>query len=90
MFIPRHPVVENQFCQFATTSGTAGIGGVVAYAGAVCYLDQDAAFQDAIVDIYRTVAPVHTEERIPFPNTQHLLLRLEKKQLSPYCQKQHL
>ena len=52
MFIPRHPVVENQFCQFATTSGTAGIGGVIAYAGAVCYLDEDAAHQDAIVKIY--------------------------------------
>lgn len=66
MFIPRHPVVENQFCQFASTSGTGGIGGVVAYAGAVCYLDQDAVNQDAIVDIYGTVAPVQVEERIPF------------------------
>jgi len=54
MFIPRHPVVENQFCQFATTSGTAGIGGVVAYAGAVCYLDENAAHQDAVVNIYGT------------------------------------
>ena len=38
MFIPRHPVVENQFCSF-TVSGTitpAGAGGGLAYAGAVC------------------------------------------------------
>jgi len=60
MFIPRHPVVENQFCQFATTSGTAGIGGVVAYAGAVCYIE-DAVHQDAIVDIYRA-----DEDKKPF------------------------
>jgi len=61
MFIPRHPVVENQFCQFATTSGTAGIGGVVAYAGSVCYLDENAAHQDAIVKIYEA-----NEQKTPF------------------------
>lgn len=51
MFIPRHPVVENQFCKYATQSGTgsAGIGGVVAYAGAVVYLDADATNQEAEV-----------------------------------------
>jgi len=66
MFIPRHPVVENQFCQFATTSGTAGIGGVIAYAGAVCYLVSTATHQDAVVNIYGTVAPTDAEERMPF------------------------
>jgi len=66
MFIPRHPVVEDQFCQFATTSGTAGIGGVVAYAGAVCYLVSTATNQDAVVNIYGTVAPTDAEERMPF------------------------
>lgn len=39
MFIPRHPVIENQFCQLATTSGSTGAGGVIAYAGSACYLD---------------------------------------------------
>jgi len=66
MFIPRHSVVENQFCQFATTSGTGGVGGVVAYAGSVCYLVSTATNQDAIVNIYSTVAPSDTEERMPF------------------------
>lgn len=41
MFIPRHTVVENQFCSYAedNTFGSAGVGGVVAYAGSVVYLD---------------------------------------------------
>lgn len=39
MFIPRHPVVENQFCLYGSSNETAGIGGVIAYAGAVVYLD---------------------------------------------------
>ena len=39
MFIPRHPVVENQFCVYGSSSDTTGIGGVIAYAGAVVYLD---------------------------------------------------
>jgi len=53
MFIPRHPVVENQFCQFnATVSGAAilGAGNVLAYAGSACYLDDTQ--NDAIVKIY--------------------------------------
>ena len=67
MFIPRHPVVENQFCQFATTSGTAGVGGVVAYAGAVCYLDENATHQDAVVNIYGdSVSALSADEKKPF------------------------
>jgi hypothetical protein len=67
MFIPRHPVVEDQFCQFATASGTAGIGGVLAYAGAVCYLDEDATYQDAIVNVYGTsVSALSADEKVPF------------------------
>jgi len=67
MFIPRHPVVENQFCQFNTTSGTGGIGGVLAYAGAVCYLVHMATAQDAIVNIYGATAPVDRGgQRDPF------------------------
>ena len=55
MFIPRLPVVENQFCQLAVTSGTtstAGVGGVLAYAGSACYLDDTALQHDATVKIY--------------------------------------
>jgi hypothetical protein len=50
MFVPRHPVIQNQFCQFNTTSGTNGAGAVLAYAGSVCYLDDSQ--NEAIVKIY--------------------------------------
>jgi len=72
MFIPRHPVVENQFCQFTTYSGvagTGGVGGVLAYAGAVCYLDENATNQDALVEIYaanEANITSDTDEIIPF------------------------
>ena len=56
MFIPRHPVVENQFCIFGETSTTTGVGSVLAYAGSVCYLDSSAANQEAIVKIFTTAA----------------------------------
>lgn len=51
MFIPRHPVVENQFCSYAaqTATGTAGIGGVIAYAGSVVYLDPNATNEEPMV-----------------------------------------
>jgi len=51
MFIPRHPVVENQFCSYAedNTFGSGGIGGVVAYAGSVVYLDPTATNEEAMV-----------------------------------------
>jgi hypothetical protein len=51
MFIPRHPVVENQFCSYAENNafGSAGIGGVVAYAGSVVYLDPTATNEEAMV-----------------------------------------
>ena len=49
MFIPRHPVIENQFCQYAASSEATGVGGVVCYAGSVVYLDPDAANQESIV-----------------------------------------
>jgi len=52
MFVPRHPVVENQFCQYNETSTTGGVGGVIAYAGAVCYLVNAATNQEAIVNKY--------------------------------------
>lgn len=47
MFIPRHPVVENQFCKYGSTTNTNGTGGVIAYAGSVLYLDP--ASDDSIV-----------------------------------------
>jgi hypothetical protein len=51
MFIPRHPVVENQFCSYGAQTGTssAGVGGVVCYAGTVVYLDATATNEEPIV-----------------------------------------
>lgn len=51
MFIPRHPVVENQFCSYGaqTATGAAGVGNVVCYAGSVLYLDSNAAGEEPIV-----------------------------------------
>jgi len=42
MFIPRHPVVENQFCSYGAQIATAagGVGEVVCYAGSVVKLYQ--------------------------------------------------
>ena len=45
MFIPRHPVVENQFCSYGATNTVGGVGNVLAYAGAVIYLDSTATSQ---------------------------------------------
>ncbi|MHA1833722.1 MAG: hypothetical protein ACTSV7_07000 [Candidatus Baldrarchaeia archaeon] len=73
MFIPRHPVVENQFCSYGHQTGTstAGIGGVVCYAGSVVYLDDDANNEDAIVFQYTDWAvnydtELSDPEKIPF------------------------
>lgn len=65
MFIPRQPVVENQFCSYAaqTASGDAGIGGVVCHAGAVVYLDPEAAGEEAII---KKMAHGVTEEPFGF------------------------
>lgn len=49
MFIPRVPVVENQFCSYGETDTTTGVGGVIAYAGSVVYLDSTAANQESLV-----------------------------------------
>jgi len=50
MFIPRHPVIENQFCQLSSGTSSTGAGGVIAYAGSACYLDTNQ--NDATVRIY--------------------------------------
>jgi len=51
MFIPRHPVIENQFCQFyGQTTVSGGAGDVLAYAGSACYLDTSQ--NEPIVKIY--------------------------------------
>ena len=50
MFIPRHPVVENQFCSYKASSTSTGVGGVVAYAGSVVKLDPDSTNQEPIVE----------------------------------------
>lgn len=39
MFIPRHPVIEDQFCKYGSSAVATGTGSVVAYAGSVVYLD---------------------------------------------------
>lgn len=49
MFIPRHPVVENQFCKYASTATGGGAGDVIAYAGSVVYLDVDATNEESMV-----------------------------------------
>lgn len=51
MFIPRHSVVEDQFCSYADNNafGSAGVGGVVAYAGSVVYLDPAAVNEEPMV-----------------------------------------
>lgn len=51
MFIPRHPVVENQFCSYTpqTDTGSAGVGGVIAYAGSVVVLDAASTNEEPIV-----------------------------------------
>ena len=65
MFIPRHSVVENQFCSYAESSdfGSAGIGGVVAYAGSVVYLDPLATNEEPMV---KAMAGVVTEAPFGF------------------------
>ncbi len=70
MFIPRHPVVENQFCSYASqTTDATGVGGVLCYAGAVLYMDNTttANVENSIVKRYDTYAnePSDTMERKP-------------------------
>jgi len=38
MFIPRQPVVDNQFCEYVETSTTTGVGGTIAHAGAAVFI----------------------------------------------------
>lgn len=64
MFIPRQPVVENQFCKFGSTSTETGIGAALCEAGAVLYLDEDADNQDAIVKRFTTF--VADNDKVPF------------------------
>ena len=49
MFIPRHPVVEDQFCKYGSTNTAGGAGNVIAYAGSVVYLDPAAVNEDSEV-----------------------------------------
>lgn len=64
MFIPRQPVVENQFCKYGSTNVDTGVGAVVCDAGAVLYLDENAAGQDAIVKRFTTHAD--DNDKVPF------------------------
>lgn len=58
MFIPRHPVTENQFCSYgsSTMTSSAGVGGVLCYAGSVLWLDEDSTNEEPIVFRYDTFA----------------------------------
>lgn len=75
MFIPRHPVVENQFCSYEAQTGTstAGVGGVICYAGAVLYLVTNDGTEnpndEALVLRYDTKTDydaLETSEQTPF------------------------
>ena len=71
MFIPRHPVVENQFCKYASQTGTGseGVGGVIAYAGSVLYLKADATNEESEVLRYDTqtiYSGLEDTEKLPF------------------------
>jgi hypothetical protein len=67
MFIPRHPVVENQFCSYAaqTDTSTEGVGGVIAYAGSVVYLVEGSTNQEAEV-LKATYVALTTNSYAPF------------------------
>jgi len=73
MFIPRQPVIENQFCKYASQTGTGsdGVGGVIAYAGSVLYLKSDATNEESEVLRYNTFTEYDAldalaTERTPF------------------------
>jgi len=62
MFIPRQPVVDNQFCEYVETSTTGGVGGAIAQAGAAVYLAGSeytgtTTGQEALVKVFATGAP---------------------------------
>jgi hypothetical protein len=63
MFIPRQPVVDNQFCEYVETSTTGGVGGAVAQAGAAVYLAGGPDYTgtntayEALVRMFATGAP---------------------------------
>lgn len=64
MFIPRQPVVENQFCKYgAQTTVATGVGAALCEAGAVVYLDDTATNQEAIVYNFGAYA---TASKVPF------------------------
>jgi hypothetical protein len=58
MFIPRQPVVDNQFCEFASQTGdTSGVGGALAHAGAVVYMKGGSA--DPYVTVFAGAVGTH-------------------------------
>lgn len=65
MFIPRHPVVENQFCSYVASDEATGVGGVICYAGSVLYLDSTATNQEALV-IKLDHTAGHAGAKVPF------------------------
>ena len=52
MFIPRQPVVDNQFCEYVETSETGGVGGAIAYAGAAVYMGTNDDTVEPLVKVF--------------------------------------
>lgn len=59
MFIPRQPVVDNQFCEYVETDTTGGVGGTIAQAGAAVYIGSGAGNTalEALVTVFDGTNP---------------------------------
>ena len=69
MFIPRQPVVDNQFCEYVETSTTGGVGGAVAHAGAAVYIGEFDAVAantklESLVTVFDGTNPGGTEQHL--------------------------
>jgi len=59
MFIPRQPVVDNQFCEYVETSTTGGVGGAIALAGAAVFIGSGSGNTalESLVTMFQTGLP---------------------------------
>ena len=64
MFIPRQPVVDNQFCEYVETDTTGGVGGAIAYAGAAVYIGSGSGNTalESLVTVFDGTNPGATNE----------------------------
>jgi hypothetical protein len=63
MFIPRQPVVDNQFCEYGSQTGdTTGVGGTLAHAGAAVYMDGSAI--DPYVYVFSDSLPASGQRHV--------------------------